>query len=395
MSTGILAFSGDPITYGHIDIIERALKVFDHVVVGIGENPEKRYTFSLEERTSMAEISLSHLGNLISVVSFQGLLVDYAYSKGIPTIIRGIRNSSDADYERMLNDINSATKLHIDTVILFADQSLSHISSSAAKELQKHHGNNVIDYVPMYVKKKLEQKINDQYIIGITGEIGAGKSTISQLALNSLIDWTQECKIHLVNIDQVAHSLLESCTEPFAFAMRSSLVDLFASNNEEKDKIVLSNDQLFLNSKHLGSLIWADAEKRHVFNNTIMEPLLFQYRQEIMQKKGIILVESALMVDAKMTHVVNNDIILVTAKDDVRRERLLQRGYSVEEMDLRIKSQQNADWKREQIRLIIDHYKHGLLYEIDNTLSGIEARQTICRSLVDFIKLSTGKIFSC
>jgi pantetheine-phosphate adenylyltransferase len=88
MKRAIYAFSGDPITFGHIDIVERAASVFDEVVVGIGVNPEKEYTFDLEERTEMARRSLSHLSN-VKVVSFKGLLVDYAYENDIHVIIKG------------------------------------------------------------------------------------------------------------------------------------------------------------------------------------------------------------------------------------------------------------------------------------------------------------------
>ena len=77
MAKAMYAFSGDPITFGHIDIIQRASQVFDHVIVGIGVNPQKQYTFSLEERTRMAKQSLTNIPN-VEVVSFSGLLVDYA-----------------------------------------------------------------------------------------------------------------------------------------------------------------------------------------------------------------------------------------------------------------------------------------------------------------------------
>ena len=83
MTTAIYAFSGDPITYGHIDIIRRAAKIFTKVIVGIGENPDKSYTFSLPDRKEMARLSVER--DNIEVVSFEGMLVDYAYEQNIPS----------------------------------------------------------------------------------------------------------------------------------------------------------------------------------------------------------------------------------------------------------------------------------------------------------------------
>ena len=96
----IYGFSGDPITYGHIDIIKRALKVFGELIIGIGVNPAKKYFFNLEERRVIAERSLQGLSG-VTVIAFKGLLVDYAYENNIGTIIRGVRNSEDLNYELM------------------------------------------------------------------------------------------------------------------------------------------------------------------------------------------------------------------------------------------------------------------------------------------------------
>ena len=178
MKRAIYAFSGDPITYGHIDIIKRALKGFDEIVVAIGVNPDKKYMFSLDERKEMAEKSLAGIPST-KVVSFEGLLVDYAYENDIPVIIKGIRDQVDTDYEKIIHQVGESQELDIETYILFARPELSHISSSTVKAIQKEHG-RIEKYVPLYVKQCLEAKMSGQYIVGITGEIGAGKSYVSE-----------------------------------------------------------------------------------------------------------------------------------------------------------------------------------------------------------------------
>ncbi len=115
MSKAIYGFSGDPITNGHIDIIKRALLVFKKLTVAIGVNPAKKHFLDLEERRKLAEQSLQHLDN-IEVIAFRGLLVDFAYEHGYNTIIRGIRNSEDLNYELMLYQIGTSQQLKIDTL---------------------------------------------------------------------------------------------------------------------------------------------------------------------------------------------------------------------------------------------------------------------------------------
>ena len=176
MNKAIVAFSGDPITKGHIDLIRRASLNFE-VVLGIGENPKKSYTFSLEKRKAMAEeaLRLSGLPN-VTVKSFTGLLVDFAYENSIYNIIRGIRGVNDFADEDYLHLVNKNQTPKIETYFLMANKEFAHVSSSAVKELQKHQGQNILDYVTPNVKKELEREISGQYRVGVTGSIGAVKS---------------------------------------------------------------------------------------------------------------------------------------------------------------------------------------------------------------------------
>src|SRR6185503_2399375 len=97
----IYAFSGDPITYGHLDLIQRARQAFGSVLVAIGQNPQKKYLFSLEERLVMAKAAVQALKN-VDATAFHGLLTDFAYEQGIPVIVRGIRDGSDFNSEQTL-----------------------------------------------------------------------------------------------------------------------------------------------------------------------------------------------------------------------------------------------------------------------------------------------------
>ena len=174
MKTAIYAFSGDPITYGHINIVIRASEVFDKIIVAIGNNPNKTCTFSLEERLEMTKECFKNNKD-ITVMSFSNLLVDFAYEQGADVIVRGVRNAKDFDYESIIYQVGQSQKVGIDTHILFADPELTHVSSSSVKAIAKHNG-DISEYIPLHVKQAIEEKMLGQYIIGVTGEAGSGKS---------------------------------------------------------------------------------------------------------------------------------------------------------------------------------------------------------------------------
>jgi pantetheine-phosphate adenylyltransferase len=156
-TSAIYALSADPITYGHIDIIERAAKMFEEVVVAIGENPVKNYLFSKDEKKQMIERSIVHLSN-VRVVSFSGMLCHLAEQEKIFVNIKGIRNFSDYEYEFTLHTINFKQNNKIESVYFPAKNELQHVSSGAAKAILIA-GGNIDEYVPVFVKEKMIEKL--------------------------------------------------------------------------------------------------------------------------------------------------------------------------------------------------------------------------------------------
>lgn len=156
MAESIAVYAGtfDPITNGHLDIIERALKIFDKLVVAITDNPSKKPFFSTEERVEMVKESVKHLKN-IEVESFKGLLVGYVKKKGSNIIIRGLRAISDFEYELEMASMNRKLKKEIETVFIMTNEKFSFISSSLAKEIARMKG-DISCTVPAVVEKKLK-----------------------------------------------------------------------------------------------------------------------------------------------------------------------------------------------------------------------------------------------
>jgi pantetheine-phosphate adenylyltransferase len=124
----------DPITLGHADLIERAGRLFDRIIVAIAASPAKRPTFSLDERIEMARLALARL-DCVEVCGFDRLLVDFARSRGVTVIIRGLRAVSDFEYEFQLSAMNRRLAPEIETLYLMPGEQYSFISSSLVREI--------------------------------------------------------------------------------------------------------------------------------------------------------------------------------------------------------------------------------------------------------------------
>jgi len=149
--------SFDPLTHGHLDLIERASQIFDQLVVAVLTNLEKAPLFSIEERVEMLREVTAGMPN-VSVDTFSGLLVDYAMKKKARVILRGIRAFTDYEYELQMALMNRQLQPNLETVFLTPAQAYSHISSRLVKEIFQH-GGSVSGWVPPVVEQRLRQKV--------------------------------------------------------------------------------------------------------------------------------------------------------------------------------------------------------------------------------------------
>jgi len=132
--TAVYTGSFDPITLGHLDVIQRASRIFDRIVVGVGINPEKQPIFSLEERVRLVEASVATLPN-VAVALFSGLSVAFVRQQGADVLLRGVRSLTDIDAEFTMTLANRKLDPGVETVFLMADAQYSHISSSLLKQI--------------------------------------------------------------------------------------------------------------------------------------------------------------------------------------------------------------------------------------------------------------------
>jgi len=146
----------DPITNGHLDLVRRAIPLFDHVIVAVGHNPEKQTLFSIHERVQMVKESLRELTD-VEVETFSGLLADFAHRKCAVAIIRGLRAVSDFEFEFQMALMNRRLASEIETVFLMPNEKYTYLSSTVIKDVSRH-GGDISHFVPEPVLRVLTER---------------------------------------------------------------------------------------------------------------------------------------------------------------------------------------------------------------------------------------------
>ena len=156
MRIGLYPGTFDPITKGHIDLAERASSLFAEVVVAIAASPSKQPLFSLEERLEMARISLEHIQN-VSIIGFQGLLIDCMRRAEAQVVLRGLRAVSDFEYEFQLAAMNRRLDPSIETMFLTPSEKYTFLSASMVKEIATHGGD-----VSQFLHPQINARLSDR-----------------------------------------------------------------------------------------------------------------------------------------------------------------------------------------------------------------------------------------
>ena len=269
---------------------------------------------------------------------------------------KGIRNKADLEYEETLDKINRSQVQGIKTRILGAKPELAHVSSSAVKALQKEHG-FTHEYVPLYVKQKLEAKISGQYIVGVTGEIGSGKSYISSRFEE--LGKEKGIEVHNIELDNIGHQILSERSEPAYQEVRSKIAEEFGTGVRQPDGMI--------DRKGLGEIVFNDTKKLAKLNEIMQTPLMVRLRRELSGKKGTILFNAALIAESDMGYLCNNNVVLVTVDKESQERRLKERNLTQEQIEKRLASQYNLSQKHRKIIEAIMRDRQGNMWILDNS----------------------------
>src|ERR1700757_2759213 len=158
MKRAIYPGSFDPVTNGHLDVIERARKLFDEVIVAVAHNDEKQPLFSLEERLDLLRETAGRIAN-VRIAEFQGLLVDFAKAQNAGAVIRGLRAISDFEFEFQMALMNRKLDAAVETIFLMPKEEYTYLSSRIVKEIARL-GGRVDDFVPPCAVRALAKKLS-------------------------------------------------------------------------------------------------------------------------------------------------------------------------------------------------------------------------------------------
>ena len=157
MRKGIFPGSFDPLTYGHLDIIERSIKICDKLLIAIAKNSSKNALFTIDERIDIIKNCCNVENENIEIITFSGLLADYCKENDVSFIVRGLRSFIDFEYENSISVVNSKLAPEVETIFLMADREKSYISSKIVKDIASYNG-DISSLVPSFVEKKISKK---------------------------------------------------------------------------------------------------------------------------------------------------------------------------------------------------------------------------------------------
>lgn len=372
MKTALLTGSFDPVTFGHLDIFHRAANAFARVIVGVGNNPKKKYLFTEEERAALIKANLK-ASNIEVITLGNRLTADVAYENDA-VIVKGVRmNGADFDYERMMHDINKAHQSGLDTFVIPCAPSLHWISSSAAKEVCEMHGITEA-FVPMGVKEMLEHRLTGQMKVGFTGTIASGKSTVAEELVKLS---TSKLPIHNVDLDKMAHDILFQRTEPAYVNLQQKL----------KETWVLRE----WNRKSVGQIIFGNEDARKLLDKEMQQPMRTRLRTELAGKTGIVLINGALLVEAGWAKLVNNRFVVLEVSPANQAARLAARGYTPQQCEHRLSAQFKTEAKVARLKECIAQENYGQCVRLSTDGDLSEVVQTVHNTLKSWWAETAGR----
>jgi pantetheine-phosphate adenylyltransferase len=358
MKNAIYPLSADPIHNGHGYNLSVAVNsgLFDKVYVAIGHNSKKNYTFNDKEREYLAKkaiYSANIPADKVKVGTFTGILRNHARNNGIKTVIRGFRTSFDSDYERLLANFNR--QYGLETFVVPSNPLYEDHSSTLVKSVVCEAG-LVHDYVHPAVKQALEERMRDYSLVGVTGCMGAGKTTFCKKF--SEYANCYGLKVKHIDFDSLVKSFYTG-NSPLDHEVREEIRNNFGDD-------VFNGEEL--NTKKLSGIVFGNEKNRYKLAEILNTPSRIRLEDTLYNCSGIVLIDAAYFTEYNLLPWVNNNVILVNCENDERFKRIYNRNkISKEDLEKITYSQHTNIEKRKIITETRRESGHGFFYEIDTT----------------------------
>lgn len=357
MPIAVYPGSLDPITFGHVGAIRDTAEGFGRIVVAIGVNPAKKYMFSLAERETLARQAIAGIPGA-SVTSFSGLLVHFLVRNDYGIVVRGLRNGQDFADAMLQESIGWQQTLAegIKAFYVPARPGQDFVSSSALKAVLKEQG-DATHLAPLSTIHAIQARMLGQYLFGVTGVSGSGKSYICEKFQEIAV--RRGIPLFHVDLDKIGHEILMDECDPLYRKTRKKIEQVFGSG------ILGGRD--FIDRKKLGEIVFGDPERIKMLNAILHDPVFFRMNDSLRGRKGIFLIDAALLAETGKTSLVNNQILVVRASQAEIARRLLERdNLTSEQIERRVSSQFSTETKISSIRENIRGASHGRIECLNN-----------------------------
>lgn len=363
MTTAAYPGSFDPLTWGHIRLIEQVSTVFPQLTVAVGVNRNKKYLFNITERLHLARQTLAHLPN-VQVVAFEGLLTRFLAEQDIKVVIRGLRSGQDMD-ENFLQDFFAWRQhegLNVTPLYVPSKPAEAFLSSSLLKQALQEQADTA-EMAPLASSHAVQARMLGQYILGVTGLSGSGKTHVCTQLIK--LAHAQGIQAHHIDADQLVHQIYANCPEPLYTRTRIEIAHHIQTHYGTN---VLEPTGTHINRKKLAEVVFANPAAKTFLEDTLYGPLTVLLRQTLRGKKGLILVDAPTLAEAGWLPVVNNNVLLVHAAEKTTKARLQQRyGISSLHIARRQAIQNPHTTKQHLIEAAITQARYGTLLQLENS----------------------------
>jgi len=359
--------SFDPWQSGHQSTVIAFLKLHSktmlYIVIGVNEEKENDYTFSTEEKVFLIKQSIpAEYTERVKVVPYTGIIANLFYEQNINMFVKGARDSGDFEYESWVAEVNSKFAGNPTTLIIpQTNPELLKVSSSNLKSFI-NLGLDAKDFAPALTREALQMRMKGQLIIGVTGGIASGKTTFAETLqkFSEENGTSEDMPVYHIGLDELGKVVYNNNPIPKFLAIRKQINKEFGNELLKKDASI--------DTQKLGNIVFSSKKKLDRLMEIILDPILYLLRRKLDELgRGIFLIEGANLVEENLTHLVNENIVLVQVDKSTQRERLIAKGFNDNQTTKRIKFQLK---NKERIRTIIKRQQREfdrLLIKVDGS----------------------------